>query len=319
MLAIAERLGLPGFGPDGFGPGVPLRRPEDFYLKIVANLAFGTKPDGSDAVPDADDEELRVFRAARRHLPPSVFDEQAWRAAVGEPLWRKVVYVLNRGGRFEHFSDAYEGDRMAHRFGGMWHLYLDRVAAQRDSVTGERFDGLPRHDPPRTADGREVDDARYPFALITYKEAFATQSRTPGNYWSQGSLAPENHVLVNSADARRLGLRTGDRVLVVSRSLPDGEVDLGHGRRIRTEGTVRVTEGVRPGVVAVSHHFGHWAYGATDVVVDGERIRGDHRRGRGLAVNALMRLDDYLRTGPLTDPIGGSVSFSDTRVDLRRV
>jgi tetrathionate reductase subunit A len=82
---------------------------------------------------------------------------------------------------------------------------------------------------------------------------------------------------------------------------------------------VRVTEGVRPGVVAVSHHFGHWAYGASDVVVDGERIRGDARRGRGIAVNALMRLDDHLRTSALTDPIGGSVSFSDTRVDLRRV
>jgi anaerobic selenocysteine-containing dehydrogenase len=319
MLAIAERLGLPGFGPDGFGPGLPLRRPEDFYLKIVANLAFGTKADGSDAVPDADDEELRIFRAARRHLPASVFDEDVWRAAAGEALWRKVVYVLNRGGRFEHFSAAYDGEHMAHRFGGMWHLYLERVATQRDSVTGERFDGLPRYGPPRAADGRVVDDSRYPFTLVTYKESFATQSRTAGNYWSQVSLAPENHVLVNAADARRLALRTGDRVRLVSHSLPEGEVDLGNGRRLVTEGTVRVTEGVRPGVVAVSHHFGHWAYGASDVVVDGERIRGDARRGRGIAVNALMRLDDHLRTSALTDPIGGSVSFSDTRVDLRRV
>lgn len=52
MLAIAERLRLPGYGPDGFGSGMPFTRPEDFYLKLVADIAFGDKPDLEDAVPD---------------------------------------------------------------------------------------------------------------------------------------------------------------------------------------------------------------------------------------------------------------------------
>jgi hypothetical protein len=72
MMAIAERLDLPGFGPNGFGEGVPFTRPEHLYLKQVANLAFGEKEDGSDGVPEADDEEMRIFREARRHLPKSV-------------------------------------------------------------------------------------------------------------------------------------------------------------------------------------------------------------------------------------------------------
>ena len=319
MLAIAEQMHLPLFGPDGFGPDQDLKRPEDFYLKIVANLAWGDSEDGSDAdaVPEADDAELEIFRAARRHLPPSVFDEAKWRRAVGdERLWRRVVYVLNRGGRFGSLEDGYSGDHMSHTFGGTWHLYLERVAAARDPISGRPFDGLPRWDPPVASDGSSLDDPGYPFSLVTYKEAFAAHSRTAGNYWSQVSLAPENFILMAAADAERLGLRDGDVVRLASRTLPDGVLDLGNGRRRPIEGKVRIVQGLRPGVLAISHHYGHWAYGSRDVVVDDVLVPGDPRRGRGLPVNALLRLDDHMRTGPVTDPIGGSVSFNDTKVKL---
>ena len=321
MLAIADRIDLPLFGKDGFGPGMDLVRPEDFYLKVVANLAYGDSEDGSDvdAVPDADDAELELFRAARTHLPASVFDEANWRGAVGSDLWRKVVYLLNRGGRFGSLQDGYSGEHMAHAFAGTWHLYLERIAAAKDSFSGEPFDGLPRWDPAVASDGSSLDDPDYPMQLITYKESFATQSRTPGAYWAQTSLAPENFVLVAAADADRLGLRDDDLVRLASTTLPDGRIDLGNGRTKAIEGKVKVLQGVRPGVVLISHHFGHWAYGATDVVVDGETKAGEERRGRGLPVNALMRLDNYMKTGPVTDPIGGSVSFGDTKVKLVRV
>lgn len=319
MLAVVDRLDLPGFGKDGFGPGMDLLRPEDYYLKIVANLAAGDLEDGSDAVPDADDAELAIFRAARRHLPPSVFNETAWRRAVGPKLWRKVVYVLNRGGRFGSLEDGYLGDHMGHAFGGTWHLYLERVAAAKDSIRGGPFDGLPRWDPPMASDGTVLDDPDFPFQLITFKQVFGTQSRTTGTYWSQVSLAPENFVLVAASDAARLGIREGDPIRLSSRTLPDGMFDLGHGIRKPVEGKARVLQGLRPGVVAVSHHFGHWAYGSTDVEVDGNRVPGDPRRSHGLSVNALMRLDNHTKTGALTDPVGGSASFYDTGVQLTKV
>ncbi|MEM1544681.1 MAG: molybdopterin-dependent oxidoreductase, partial [Candidatus Bathyarchaeia archaeon] len=74
LLGLAEALGLPNFGPNGLGEGIPLTHPDDLYLRMVANLAFGEKEDGSDAVPDADDDEVRLFLEARKHLPKSVFD-----------------------------------------------------------------------------------------------------------------------------------------------------------------------------------------------------------------------------------------------------
>ena len=56
------------------GSGVPLTHQDDMYIRMAANLAFGEKADGSDAVPDADAEERRIFLEARRHLPVSMFD-----------------------------------------------------------------------------------------------------------------------------------------------------------------------------------------------------------------------------------------------------
>jgi len=53
FLAIAERLGIKNYGKDGFGSGMDFRRPEDFYLKMVANVAYGEKPNGENSVPDS--------------------------------------------------------------------------------------------------------------------------------------------------------------------------------------------------------------------------------------------------------------------------
>jgi len=248
-----------------------------------------------------------------------VFDEAKWKQAVGEQMWRKVVYVLNRGGRFEHMDKVYDGNKMAHKFGGAFHVFIERVAKQKDSVTGEHYDGLPRYDPPLFANGKPVGDEDYEFQLITYKEAFGTNGRTSQLYWAQDSIRPENFVLINKRDADRLGFDEGDEVKLVSASLPDGTFDLGNGRQQVVAGKVKPIQGVRPGVVVVSHHYGHWAYGSDDVIIDGVKVKGDERRNKGLNPGGAMRLDEHTKTAPLTDPIGASASFYDTRARLVKV
>ncbi|GAB4534733.1 MAG: molybdopterin-dependent oxidoreductase [Anaerolineales bacterium] len=318
LIAVGKKLGLPGFGKGGFGETGDFNRPEDFFLKLVANIAWGDHEDGSDAVPEASDDEMTLFRQARRHLPPAVFDEARWKVAVGndERLWRRVVYVLNRGGRFEHLGGAYKGDKLAHTYKGPFNLFVERVAQAHHSMTGEHFDGLPRLEPVRNGLGEAVQDGKeFPLRLITFKEITGGQSRTIASYWLS-SILPENPVLVNRRDAEALGLRDGDRVRLVSRSNPDGIWDLGHGRIRPVEGTVKVIEGIRPGVVAASWHYGHWGYGASDTLVDGQVVPGDPRRGTGLCTNAVIRVDDATGNTCLADPIGGSVSFYDTQVRL---
>jgi len=180
LIAVGKRLGLPGIGRDGFGPGLDFDRPEDFYLKLVANMAWSDKEDGADAVPEAGEEELQLFVQARRHLPGAVFDQARWRATVGndESLWRRVVYVLNRGGRFEHFRESYQDDYLKHQFNGMFHLFAEPGAKGRHPFTGERFDGLPRYEPPHNSLGEVAYDEEYPLHLITFKEITGGQSRT---------------------------------------------------------------------------------------------------------------------------------------------
>ena len=54
---------------------------------------------------------------------------------------------------------------------------------------------------------------------------------------------------------------------------------------------VELKEGIRPGTAAASWHYGDWAYGSNNVVVDGHLIKGDKRRAAGICPNHVMRLD----------------------------
>lgn len=321
MLAIAEKMGLPGYGVNGQGDSIDFKTREDYFLRMAANLAFGNKEDGSDAVPEADDEEFRIFREARRHLPKTIFDEATWKQIVGdESLWKRVVYMLNRGGRFEDFSKVYKGEKLAHPYKGLFSIFVDNIAAGKHSLTGEYFAGLPAFEPIKDAAGVEVAQAsaEYPFQLFTFKHIYGGQSRTVGNYWAQLGVASENYVLMNKVDTDNLGLQEGDLVKVVSPSNPEGVWKLPNGADKPMVGKIKPIQGIRPGTVAASWSFGHWAYGARDVVIDGEVIKGDPRRATGICVNAAMYEDPTLKNACLTDPIGGSASFYDTPVSVIR-
>jgi anaerobic selenocysteine-containing dehydrogenase len=311
MLAVAEKMGLPGFGPDGFGPGQDFRRPEDLYIRMTANVAVG---DGSDRVPEASDEEVELFVAARRHLPKSVFDLEKWKAAAG-PYWRRVVYVLNRGGRYQDYDKAFDGAQVKNKYGKQINLYCEKVAMTKDSMTGRPVPGMAAYLPIADSLGRPLATREGELSLITHREIFHTKSRTPGNPWLR-ELFPENEILINARDARRLGLKSGDRVRVVSDSNPEGVWKLPNFGTKPMVGRVRVIQGIRPGVISFSLGHGHWAYGSSTMWVDGRPIKGDPKRGAGVHANAAMAVDPHLKNVCLQDLVGGSVSFYDSPVRL---
>lgn len=337
LLAIAEKLDLPGFGPGGFGDYGDLSHPDDLYLRMMANLAFGEKEDGSGAVPDADADEIALVATARRAIRRSVVDIDRWSRIAG-PLWPKVAYVLNRGGRFEAYSKGYkegvfpEADEapayfgidtsvVSHPFGTLVNIYAEKTYDTKSPMTGEHLTGYAKYFPaPVSVLGEPLDDEAkgYDLRLITYREIMQTKSRTSSNYWLL-ALRPENFVLMNAADARTRGLADDDVVRITSASNPDGVWDLGSGRIVPMDGKVRTTEGLRPGVVAFSLGFGHWSYGGVDFTVDGQTIPGDGRRIKGIHANAAMRIDPYLGNTSLIDPVGGSAVFYDTLVKLVKV
>ena len=325
LLAVAEKMGLPTFGPDGFGEGKPLVRQEDMYLKQTANIAYGEKPELADAVDEANDAEIELFMQARRHLPKTVFDVDAWKAAIDndESLWRRTVTVLNRGGRFQGFGKLLSGEQLANKYGKYVNLYCEKTYDAKDSMTGEHFSGVARFFEPGTDSlGNQVsiqdESEGYDLTLITYRTIVQTKSRTSGNYWLR-AVEPTNSVILNSQDATRMGLKSGDVVRVTSKTNPEGVWDLGNGETVPMDGQVQVLEGLRPGVVGFNLGYGHWAYGASDVTIDGEVIVGDKRRATGIHANAAMRTDTHNPNTTLRDLVGGSAVFYDTRVKLVKV
>ncbi|MBI2907088.1 MAG: molybdopterin-dependent oxidoreductase [Chloroflexi bacterium] len=316
LLALAEKLNLPNFGPDGFGKGVALTHQDDLYLRMSANIAFGEKADGTDAVPDASDEEVKLFLDSRRHLPASVFDPDRWKAIAGEANWRKVIFLLNRGGRFQEYAKIFDGERVANRYGKLINMYQEKTAGVKNAFTGKPLAAIPTYFPaPLDVLGNPLPDEAYDLNLITFREISQTKSRTISNYWL-GSLLPENSILMNKRDADRLRLKDGEPVRVVSASNTTGEWDLKNGQRVPIVGKLRVIQGIRPGVVAFSLGHGHFAYGGVDITVDGQTIKGDARRVKGVHANAAMRIDPYLKNTCLMDPVGGSAVFYDTRVKV---
>lgn len=335
LMGIAEKLELGSFGPDAFGDYGDMVHPDEFYIKMVANLAFGEKEDGSDAVPDADEEEMRIFLEGRRHLPDSVFNAERWQAIAGE-MWPKVVYVLNRGGRFESFDKGYrqrvfpeqsanyfgvDTVQASHPFGTMVNIYQEKTYDAKSPMTGKHLTGYARYFPPsQSVLDEPVDDTAqgYDLNLITYKVITQTKSRTASNYWLLAVL-PENTVEMHADDAAARGLQDGDMVRISSASNPEGVWDLANGKTVPMVGKVKTTQGIRPGVVAFGLGFGHWSYGGVDFTIDDTLIAGDPRRVRGFHANAAMRVDPYLGNTTLVDPVGGSAVFYDTMVKVEKV
>ena len=208
-----------------------------------------------------------------------------------------MVYVLNRGGRFDAFGRSYDGLKMGHGFGGMFRLFVESVAGQKNSISGTYFSGVPIIGGEYDAAGKPLArSGEYPFQLITYKDPFSGHSRTISNYWGNISLQPVNFIVMNVQDTQRLGLKSGQMVRLVSADNPKGRLELHDGgkRVMDIVGQVQSMEGIRPGTIAVSWHYGHWAYGSNDVVVDNAKIDGDKRRASGICTNHLLAVDPVL-------------------------
>ena len=316
LLALAEKLGLPGFGKNGFGPGQDFTKQDDFYIRMVANVATDGTP-----VPDADDAEVKLFLESRKHLPKTIFDPERWEKIAGAN-WRKVVYVLNRGGRFQDYKEIYKEDYVSNRYGRLINIYQEKTAETKNAFTGKLNPGYATFIPITTSLGKSPKEVGfedgYPLHLITFRDVRMTKSRTITDYWLL-ALRPENEIIIHPNDAKKLGLKNGDRAKVVSETNKEGLWDLKNGTQKPMIGKVKLTETIMPRVVAFTLGHGHWATGAVDVTIDGNPIKGDPRRATGIHANAAMWVDPYLKNTCMLDPVGGSVSFYDTKVKLLKV
>jgi tetrathionate reductase subunit A len=308
FIALAKAMDLPGFGPSGLtdseGNPFPLERPEDWYLRGGANIAWaGTTP-----VPEASDDDLALSGVARirPQLEKTLKPEE----------WRRVAFMLARGGRYQNYQEAfglrlpakvvagqaeqeeapYPSDWATHRFTKPMMLYNENVGTTKNSLTGKRFSGSPSWHEPAFADGTPVrtkyPETEWPLQLISSKSPLQN-SYSIGARRLRG-IHPDNPVTLHPDDAAHLNLRSGDLVYLET---PGG----------RIKATVMLRHGVQRGVVAVEHGFGHRELGAR-----AHRI-GDKTQPHEPAIAAGVNLNDVglsdpSRTGRnvFVDPVAGT-------------
>jgi tetrathionate reductase subunit A len=331
LIDVAERLGMPGYGDDaipGTGPfdgqTFPLHRAEDFYLRGVSNVALNAES------PAASREERAWVEAG--------YPVAAHRSLLSDDEWAEAAYLLARGGYFTDPESAWDDDDR-HTSGleidaraplQVWH---EALATTINPALGRTLPGCATYIPAEDGRGERFEniDSDYPFQVVTFRLPTRTKARTAYDYWAL-EIHPRNHIEMNPRDATRLGLKRGDRVRVSSAS-------------DSTEAVLVLTERVRPGVIAGTHHFAHTQQGNSDWTIrdaatavnggtyvsrvlhgmsssnaKGNRVTADRRRGaEGFNVNDAMRRNDELDRTPLVDNAGGATVFLDTRVKVEKV
>lgn len=300
FIAVAKRMGLPGFGEaaiqDKQGNKFPIHRAEDFYLRAAANVAYF-----GEAVPDASDEELSLSGV-------DLISERIKKVLKPEE-WRKVAYVYARGGRFENADQAYQGEWLKYRYKKPMQLYDEHLATARNSMTGKRYSGTPIWISPRLSDGSSLDAAfpekQWPFKVISTKSNLQS-SHTIG-LASLQQVHPKNGISIHADDAASLGVITGDPIRITT---PGGSV----------VGAALVRNGIQPGVLSIEHGFGHSQLGASAYRVGSRVQRANPLAGYGVNINDLGFADPVKKgLSVLTDWVVGSVVRQGVPARVERV
>lgn len=291
FMALAKAMALPGFGPqamsDAAGLPLPLERPEHWYLRGGANIAWL----GKEPVPDATDEDLALSGVDR--LRPLL------EANLKPEEWRKVAFLYTRGGRYQPAKDAQDEanpEWQTNRFKNPLWLWSDMVGGSKNSISGKRFAGCASVQVPSFIDGtpmRKVySEAQWPLQVVSFKSALQNSYSIAATRLT--GIHASNPLLVHPADAARAGLKNGDTAKL---STPGGSVKT----------TVIVHEGVMQGVVAIEHGFGHRELGARAHRIGKTQQPDKPALRAGINLNDLG-LADPTRTGKSVwvDAVSGS-------------
>ena len=283
LIMISKECGLPGFGKDGGGPGVNINNSWDYWNEYYKHYDF---KDGLD--------------------PKSSF--------------------VKLGGKFQNPAPKfqYSGDYVSFPGGRpvrALYAYQQGVAANKNSTTGNHFDGLPQYRTIVDCMERPLDPAiwkEYPLQLHTWKDAYHTQSRTMNNL-PLASIKSQNYAELNPADAENLSVTTGDWVKVKSpssRHIPLYDNSLGDGWY---KYQVRVTSRIRPGLFSVCQSYGRFGAGANKWSMNGKDQPHDERVGAGFSVNPLYMADPVLKNVIMIDPVGGGTQSNGTPLKVVRL
>ncbi|MDY3114475.1 MAG: molybdopterin-dependent oxidoreductase [Sutterella sp.] len=288
IIAVAKAMQLPGFGENAIQDkekkGYALNRAQDFFLRAAANIAF----DGKEPVQDASDKDITLTGVTR------IMDDLKATLKPEEVL--KVANVYAKGGRFAPKASAWDGDNLTGQWKACLQVWNPDVARARNYHDGKPYHGCPTYFEAQFADNVPVEKRypkkAWPFELMSFKSN--VMNSMTGHLLRLHNVKPEGIVAMNLKDAKKLGIKTGDTLLITT---PGG----------KAKATVMAIDGVMSGTIAIEHGYGHTGLGASSYVIDGKAVEGNPALARGINLNDLGLVDrSKAITSPWVDWVCGS-------------
>lgn len=183
-----------------------------------------------------------------------------WQEFVKRGMWNSAPYKYKKrwGGKFgtktkkfEFYSETLKAALGKHA--KKHHVSVDAVLQKCNYHAQGELAFVPHYETPFRFGSVE----EYPFDFIDYKSRLNAEGRSANCTWYQefkhvdpGDVGHQDVLKINPMDARRIGVKSGDKVEVTSTVAS-------------IMCTIKEWEGIQPGTVAKAFGQGHWAYGNT--------------------------------------------------------
>lgn len=135
----------------------------------------------------------------------------------------------------------------------------------------------------------------------------------------------DNPAWINSATASALGISDGDEVTVTYQDKKtSSQFQYNNPTTTSMKVKVKVTDSIVPGVIAISHHLGHWEYGRYASGNANPLADQNQAMGQPEDVDLTLKWWDTYGYRPnwivpnASDPISGSIRFMDTVVKVAK-
>jgi thiosulfate reductase / polysulfide reductase chain A len=176
---------------------------------------------------------------------------------------------------------------------GFFEVYSDLLEAKK-------IHALPTYTPIPEHEKMGQDE----LILTTFKVPVHIHSRSANCKWLT-EICNDNPAKINPKSASALGIKSGDKIKVKSEV---GEIVT----------TADVTEGIVPGVIAISHHLGHWEYGR---YASGKKapLAGDDDPDFKLKTWTTYGVHPNWIIPNKPDPVAGQQCWMDTVVKVTKV
>lgn len=296
IIELAKALKLPSFGKnaimDNEGNFYDLDRPQDFYLRAFLNVAMD-----EDELSDISDEELKIS---------SLLEYKDSLKKICKDKWRKVAFLMSRGGRFAKKNTAYKNNALSNSYTKAIAIYNEKLGTSINSLTGKRYNGSVKYYPQSYADGSMIKmNKEFNLLAFSYKSNIFSSASATVDILKEIKYA--TYADINTKTAKKYNIKNADKIKI---STKDSSIIA----------YARLKEGIYPNAIGIEYASARRAEGARDLIIDNVLIKAKKIRQTGVYYNRLG-LDDIsrLKYKGISDFVVGSNARTALAVKIEKI